>query len=126
MKVFARYGTLLRVLSIAANAFSTRHGLRLPIHIKTYVDGWCGYDRILSLLNPYNQMILGIRTQGERLLEARLMILNGLPSSENDRSPTRVPAFRSSEWFSTMPEFTELSYSIPKNPYESGSPRYVY
>ena len=95
-----------------------------PSPHKIYVDGWCDHDRILSLLNPYNQMILGIRTQGERLLEARLMILNGLPSSENDRSPTRVPAFRSSERFSTIPEFSELSYSIPKNPYESGSPRY--
>ena len=48
------------------------------------------------------------------------MILNGLSSSGNDRSPTRVPAFRSSERFSTIPEFSELSYSIPKNPYESG------
>ena len=75
-----------------------------PSPHKIYVDGWCDHDRILSLLNPYNQMILGIRTQGERLLEARLMILNGLPSSENDRSPTRVPAFRSSERFSTIPE----------------------
>ena len=94
-----------------------------PSPHKIYVDGWCDHDRILSLLNPYNQMILGIRTQGERLLEARLMILYGYPVPEMI-DPRH--GFRRSGVPKGPLQFRDYGFELLNSlkPYESGSPRY--